>query len=44
MLLLVSSMANAGGGFGALQNTEFLWLIAIVLVGVILFAAYRMKG
>ncbi len=43
ILLLVGSIANAQGGFGMLQYNEFLWLIAVVLIAAIIFAAYKMK-
>ena len=42
-LLLVASFANAQGGFGMLQYTEFLWLIALVSILVIIYAAYKMS-
>ncbi len=42
-LLLVGSFANAGGGLGLVQYTEFLWLIGVVIVLAIIFAAYKMK-
>ena len=43
LMLLVASISNSYGGFGLYQYTEFLWLIGVVLVLAILFAAYKMK-
>jgi hypothetical protein len=42
-LLFIASVANAPGGFGLYQYTEFLWLIGVVIIGAILYAAYRMR-
>jgi hypothetical protein len=44
IMLLTASVANSYGGYGLLQYTEFLWLIGVVFVMAIIFAAYRMKG
>ena len=43
LMLLVASISNSYGGFGLYQYTEFLWLIGVVFVLAILFAAYKMK-
>jgi len=44
IMLLAGSIANSYGGYGLLQYTEFFWLIGVVFVMAIIFAAYRMKG
>jgi hypothetical protein len=41
-LLFIASIANASGGFNLYQYTDFLWLIGVVVVIAILYAAYRM--
>ncbi len=43
IMLLLGSVANSYGGYGMLQYTEFLWLIGVVFVMAIIFAAYRMR-
>jgi hypothetical protein len=42
-LLFIASIANASGGYNLYQYTDFLWLIGVVVVIAILYAAYRMK-
>jgi hypothetical protein len=44
ILLLIGSFMNSDSGFGFTQNTDLVWLIGIVLILAIIFAAYKMKG
>lgn len=41
-LLFVASLASSSGGFNLYQYTDFLWLIGVVVVIAILYAAYKM--
>jgi hypothetical protein len=41
-ILFIASIANSSGGFNLYQYTDFLWLIGVVAVVAILYAAYKM--
>ncbi|MFH0956911.1 MAG: hypothetical protein V1813_03540 [Candidatus Aenigmatarchaeota archaeon] len=41
-ILFIASIANSTGGFSLYQYTDFLWLIGVVAVVAILYAAYKM--
>jgi len=44
IMIFLAGLGNSYGGFGLYQYNELLWIVGVVFVAAILFAAYRMKS
>ena len=43
IMIFIAGLGNSYGGYGLYQYNDMLWVVGVVFVAAILFAAYRMK-